>query len=296
MPRLRLLAILPLAVGLILASAGPASAVSTLDYQQGSGGSFTLINGNQWIASQYPAGITGGLTSVDLNIWRTGTPTNLTISVYAAAGGVPSGAALTSQVLTSAQISAIPTSSGSITVTFTNPAPVTSGSQYFIAATTTSTNPNYFNWDYQVTTGVPSVFSTNQGASWSADVTQLGFATYVDSAWVPPVSPSSGSSGPPSTLTLAAGEGTCEVATLTGAPSTWARVPSPVQCSRTAFTLLGWSTSSAFPLELARRQVAAGWGAIDTYINGSRMIFIPAGDYAALNGSNTLHAVWAPAT
>lgn len=296
MPQLRSLAILPLTAGLLLVNAGTASASSTLDYQQGSGGSYTFITGNQWIATRYPAGITGGLTSVDLNIWRTGTPTNLTISVYAAAGGVPSGGALTSQALTSAQISAIPTSHGSITVTFTNPAPVTSGSQYFIAASTTSTNPNYFNWDYQVTTGVASVYSTNQGANWSADVTQLGFATYVDSAWVPPVTPSSDTSGPPSTLTLESIGGTCEVAALTGAASTWTRVPRSSQCSRTGFTLLGWSTSRAFPLELAKSQVAAGWGAIDTEIDALRMIFIPAGDYAALNGSNTLYAVWAPAS
>lgn len=56
--------------------------------------------------------------------------------------------------------------------------------------------------------------------------------------------------------------------------------------------LLGWATSSNFPVERAQRQVDLGWGAIDETIDGIRMIFIPLNGYTLLTGDNTMSPIW----
>lgn len=88
----------------------------------------------------------------------------------------------------------------------------------------------------------------------------------------------------------------CSTPLATGAFDTWVQLPSAASCTaptdRAGTTLLGWSTSATFPVDVARDQVSKGWGSIDSMFNGQRMIFIPAGNHTLITGGNSLHAIW----
>lgn len=99
------------------------------------------------------------------------------------------------------------------------------------------------------------------------------------------------------TLQLDAGSGgSCTQTSATGLEGTWATLPLSGECAPAAGnrTLLGWSTSAAFPVDIAQRQVDRGWGAYELYAPDGRptAVFIPAGGAARLTGGNTLHAIW----
>lgn len=121
----------------------------------------------------------------------------------------------------------------------------------------------------------------------------------------PASSQSDSSTGtPPSTPTpprfalslTTASDITCTAPSANGIQGTWVQLPSASSCTapadRPGGTLLGWATSSDFPIDMARDQVSRGWGAIDGTFNGMRMIFIPAGGYTMVSGDNRLHAIW----
>lgn len=92
----------------------------------------------------------------------------------------------------------------------------------------------------------------------------------------------------------------------------WVRLPSAAECAPVAQAptpmsgssggmspsaeplLLGWATIPDFPVELAQRQVANGWGAYElTDENGQlTAVFIPAGNWAALAGDAQFFPVW----
>ena len=285
--------ILSAVVAMLLLGAPSARAADTLDYQQGSGGSLLFLKSDQWVGTPYPAGLTGGLTKVTLDIWRSGTPTDLTIQVFASSAGIPVGTPLATQSLTPAELASVPSARGSIDIVFSSPASVVAGTTYVIVASTTTTSPNIFNWNYGVGAGVSGIYSTNQGASWLVDApVKLGFRTYVDTAWIPPTNVESSRPTPTWTLTFNATNGSCVTVPNTGPDSSWIRVPSASECFRSDFTLQGWATSPAFPVTQATEQVRKGWGAIDETINGLRMIFIPAGGFTALSADNVLYAIW----
>lgn len=56
---------------------------------------------------------------------------------------------------------------------------------------------------------------------------------------------------------------------------------------RPGASLLGWSTSAAFPLARATSGVA-----VDEIFDGIRMIFIPLNGYTFMSGDNTLYPIW----
>jgi hypothetical protein len=94
------------------------------------------------------------------------------------------------------------------------------------------------------------------------------------------------------TIELNSNGGACSYARTTGSEGSWQPLPKSTDCSKVGSSLLGWSTTVEFPVDLARQQVSKGWGAIDESISGVRMIFIPAGGYTAISGDNTLYAIW----
>jgi len=103
----------------------------------------------------------------------------------------------------------------------------------------------------------------------------------------------------PQTFELSLTTGTdfrCSGELVVAATSTWVRLPAANDCTsvvnRHESMLLGWSTSSSFPVDVARNQVAKGWGNIDGQYGNQRMIFIPAGGYAQVSGDNTLFAIF----
>jgi hypothetical protein len=93
-----------------------------------------------------------------------------------------------------------------------------------------------------------------------------------------------------------AGGVNCKLNLPSGTQGTWVQLPAANSCTapvdRPGTTLLGWSTSSTFPVQVAREQVSKGWGVIDAVFNGQRMIFIPAGGFTQMSGDNNLHAIW----
>lgn len=98
-------------------------------------------------------------------------------------------------------------------------------------------------------------------------------------------------------LSLNASEGLgCEPSPISGIQGTWVQLPDSVSCTQPnnlpGSELLGWSTSSSFPVNVAREQVGKEWGVIDGEFLGMRMLFIPAGSYTMMTGDNTLHAIW----
>ena len=95
------------------------------------------------------------------------------------------------------------------------------------------------------------------------------------------------------TLQLRDVDGKCQGATaISGSNSTWVQLPSADRCADPGRVLLGWSPSPQFPSSVAQAQIDKGWGAIDGEIDGTRMIFIPAGGFTFLTGDNTLYPVW----
>jgi hypothetical protein len=95
------------------------------------------------------------------------------------------------------------------------------------------------------------------------------------------------------TLQLSDVDGKCQgVTSIRGSNSSWVQLPSADQCADPGRVLLGWSTSAQFPSSVAQAQIDKGWGAIDGEIDGTQMIFIPAGGFAFLTGDNTLYPVW----
>ena len=79
---------------------------------------------------------------------------------------------------------------------------------------------------------------------------------------------------------------------------TWLTLPGANDCTppatKAGATLLGWSTTPDFPLDIARRQVANGWGTYEIFNDAGRItaVFIPAGRATFLSGTNTLYAIW----
>ena len=99
-------------------------------------------------------------------------------------------------------------------------------------------------------------------------------------------------------LSLAASGATCTGGNPTGYAGTWLTLPSADQCTQSGPTaksgakLLGWATSSSFPVARAQAQVDKKWGVIDEVIDGERMIFIPGGMATFVSGSNNLFPIW----
>lgn len=100
------------------------------------------------------------------------------------------------------------------------------------------------------------------------------------------------------TLDVSATGTSCTDGNPSGVSGSWLTLPTATQCTqsgptaKTGAVLLGWSTSANFPIARAQAQVDKKWGAIDETIDGTRMIFIPAGLATFVSGSNNLFPIW----
>ena len=112
---------------------------------------------------------------------------------------------------------------------------------------------------------------------------------------------SSSSSPAPQTfeLSLRPQDGsTCTNSSESGTGGTWITLPSASDCTPPAnkpgATLLGWSTTPDFPVDIAQRQVDNGWGTYEIFNDSGRItaVFIPAGRATFLSGTNTLYPIW----
>ena len=163
--------------------------------------------------------------------------------------------------------------------------------------------------------GAPSN-STGATSALGSDVTairirQTGPITNPVLATLSATSPSSGGGGGGSsssaasapvleTLTLAVSTGstTCTSGSPTGYTGSWLQLPAANACSQSGpnanpnAKLLGWATDPIFPVSVAQEIVDLKYGPIDGNFHGMRMIFIPAGGWTFVSGSNTLYPIW----
>jgi len=165
-----------------IAIAPTASAAALLD--QGASfkgdGSYGVVDLNQSMAQVVTPGISGTLTKVALGIAKSGTVTNLTIGIYPAASGVPTGSALASTTIT--DFSGMSTGQVMFDIDFATPTAVTAGTTYAIVATTTddSNVTGGFSW-YYTSAYIGGDAARNAGGGWNPEPTYpaFTFATYV---------------------------------------------------------------------------------------------------------------------
>lgn len=287
------------ALGLSLA-VGSAHAAEVEDLNLPGIGGTTDMSSVRPGAQSFTPQRSGYLTRVVLQLQRTGTVSGVTVSMWNASSDAPTSQ-VTTQTLSASDVAAISAvSPGPVSVQFTQPAQVQAGSQYAIVVTSTAACAGFLapciGWQEAASpyTGGKASATFDGGSSWQLLSNDYAFITYVDDAWTPPTNRSTDASSPTRTLQF---QGVSECATQSGSAleSAWLRLPTSADCSRVGYTLLGWSTSSAFPVSVAKSQFDKGWGAIDDTFDGVRMIFIPAGGSTLLSGDNTLHAIWSPA-
>ena len=168
-------------VALSITIAPTASAAALLD--QGASfkgtGEWVGVTSSQSMAQVVTPGISGTLTKVALGIAKSGTVTNLTIGIYPAASGVPTGSALASTTIT--DFSGMSTGQVMFDIDFATPTAVTAGTTYAIVATTTdSPGTGLFLW-YLTSAYIGGDAAERTGGGWNPEPTYpaFTFATYV---------------------------------------------------------------------------------------------------------------------
>ena len=149
-----------------------------------SGFGFNVTN---WVGQTFEPAVTGQMTRADLNLFCsgcTGTFPNLTVSVRATAGGVPTGADLATATIPGFNSGA----GGFFAANFLTPATLTAGTRYALVVRPVS-NPSAGTYAYVVSAANPYatgqwVTSATSGATWAVTTTggterDLGFITYM---------------------------------------------------------------------------------------------------------------------
>ena len=284
--------------------AAPAVAAVVTDpgsaFDPNSSGTAGITNSNP-VAQSFTAPRCGQLTGVSLGIFKSNSPTNLTISIYPAAsttnlvaGWVPAPGATALSTTTVTNLASMSTSAKTFfDITLATPVSVTSGEHYAIAVSTTSVWPDYFQWYSGLSYAGGNAAWYLGGGTWQARMGNYVFQTMIDESACTNSSSSSASAEVPAfTVSLNSDGATCASSLDHQSQGTWATLPSAAECTRVGQTLLGWASTSDFPVAIAKRQVDAGWGAYDGPIDGRRMIFIPAGRPTLISGDCALHAIW----
>ena len=170
-------------VVLSITIAPPASAAALLDQEASfkGDGSNVGVSSSQSMAQVITPGISGTLTKVALGIAKNGTVSNLTIGIYPAASGVPTGSALASTMVT--DFSGMSTGQVMFDIDFTTPTAVTAGTTYAIVATTTDSavgTGGEFSWFYTLAY-IGGNAASNVGGGWNPEPSYpaFTFSTYV---------------------------------------------------------------------------------------------------------------------
>jgi hypothetical protein len=145
------------------------------------------FNATNWGGQTFVAGVTAPLVSADVALFCsacTGTTPNITLSVRATSAGLPTGADLATATIPGFNSGTTSYRTG----TFTTPLNVTAGTQYALIIRPVS-NPSAGSYVYLVSaaatayTNGSEVFSGNSGATWAADVDDLGFHTFMNTGY-----------------------------------------------------------------------------------------------------------------
>lgn len=289
-------------VGLTTVLASPAQAATVTETGSGfTGTSGGALSNTMSLAQTFTATRCGSLVSVGLGLVKRSSPTNLTVAIYRATtttvvvpGTIPTGSPLASVTVTDLSGMATGSTQAFFTVAFPSAPALATGERYAIVASTTSGGSNYFEWFTGSSYSGGNV-AWPDGSGWQARIGSYVFQTSVDVDVCPADSAASVNEPDPvptRRIALSASGPSCNLASQSVVEGTWLRLPDSTTCTKTGSKLLGWSTSATFPLDLARRQVTAGWGTWDGNVDGIRMIFLPVGASAAVTGDNTLYPVW----
>ncbi|HYW71873.1 MAG TPA: carboxypeptidase regulatory-like domain-containing protein [Pyrinomonadaceae bacterium] len=177
------------------------STASIIDQQNLSIGASTFaFNSNIWVGQTFQPAVTGQLSRAELFLFCTGctgTTPDLTISIRATSGDLPTG-----PDLASATIAGFSSSTGAFHgANFSSPPALTAGTRYAVIVRPTS-NPSVGSYGYQVSSSNIYatgrwVASSNSGSTWSAPTVgtssrDLGFKTFMQSGFVPSGNLSSG--------------------------------------------------------------------------------------------------------
>lgn len=188
--------------------AGVAHAAAQVDQQNDVTSNVTSSSAaGNYGGQSFTAGLTGRLTQIDVQVSRSGSSGPLTVGVYATSGGLPTGSALASQTIPEADL---PTLAGWLSVVFTSPASVVSGTQYAFALQAPSTSGS---GSVQISAVTPETYAggillDNGPSAWRANnvSADMIFRTYVDVA-------SSGDVPPPALQQFGQpSSGTCDAA------------------------------------------------------------------------------------
>jgi hypothetical protein len=178
-------------------STSPAWASGELDQStsfEGSGNFDEVFDfGASWVqlSQTFTAGVTGTLTTLGLGMAQQSSPTSLTLQVFAAAGGLPTGSALTSQTLTGSGLSVVTAGQTMFDVALDTPIPVSSGSVYAIVASAAGAFPAKFEW-FRSTPYARGTAGYRDSFGQGALLYDYTFATYV----IPDPTPSARGSAP----------------------------------------------------------------------------------------------------
>src|SRR5436305_290275 len=184
--------------------------ITAIDQQNTAGTSTgTGFGTPAWTGQTFISGVTGLVTKVDVQLFCSGcgaTPPNLTLSIRATSGGLPTGADLVSATIPGSLFAS--GASVTATATFGSPPTLTSGTQYALILRPVSApaGSGYF-WIRSSPSTYANgsrVLSANSGATWSADATRdYNFKVYVDTGFAASGDFTSGvkDSNPPATYT-----------------------------------------------------------------------------------------------
>lgn len=133
-------------------------------------------------AEQFQAGDTKPLYKVSLYLKKVGNPSSPTIRIVADSSGTPGSSALASSGLASSLVTG---TYGWVDVTFSTPANLVSGQNYWIIFDTSQNSSNYYVWCKDSNNGYGNGIAKyrqtwNSGSAWSSAITgDLNFQTYV---------------------------------------------------------------------------------------------------------------------
>ncbi len=140
-----------------------------------------------WVGQTFTAGVSGLLTAADVFLFCfecSGTTPDLTVSIRATSGDLPTGPDLATGTIAGFSTAA----GGYFGATFDTPLDVTSGTQYAIVVRAIS-DPSEGTYAYVISDGSPYsdgrwVASFDSGSSWNGESNDLGFHVYVSGGFV----------------------------------------------------------------------------------------------------------------
>ena len=202
--RNRLLVLAVASASLMGVGVSPAAAAPVADQTQAIG-TFIVIDVTSStvpvdqvdLGSAFTAGLSGSLSKIDVPVGgyiQTGTKLDAHVRVWNvdAVSGLPTGAALATQVIPEATLAPL-ASGGTLSTTFTNPATVVAGTKYaftvgFIPAAGTFDSILQISLGIGPAPGMRAVQTTNGNTAMYAAL-GMNFTTYVDDLPAPPPAP-----------------------------------------------------------------------------------------------------------